>query len=418
MASYQDRVQRDIQLTSPDGNQFAPKWIGGPRKYEKSLGIFKIPKLAGQIVQDMDVGAITYSLELLFDGPDNDTKADKFFKACAESGRWRIVHPVKGDLVLQLMSVSEAIEPVRSGNVTVLDTEWIEPLDIGTDITAPKLAALIDAELAAANAGAADDFANADQSVFATIVAGIGTALDVVQGTIETLTEGIADVQATMDGIKDNINGILSVVPGDLIALAGQMQALIQTPALLLGDINAKLDMYEDMIDQLDFSLTPTDNSSGSRNTALIRELCITAAVGAMALTSTIGSPKSRRDAVLIAERNVNTLSSTVDSLDAMQATFEGAEFGYRYYSQTQSYGALLQLSATATKYLILSTYSLKIERRFRLRRPRAPIEIVITEYGSLGVDDVNLDLFISSNGLSGDDIIMLPYDREVVVYR
>jgi hypothetical protein len=60
---------------------------------------------------------------------------------------------------------------------------------------------------------------------------------------------------------------------------------------------------------------------------------------------------------------------------------------------------------------------NLAIERRFTLDRPRAPIEIAITEYGGLGANDFNLDLFIYSNDLHGKDIMLLARGREVVVY-
>jgi hypothetical protein len=57
------------------------------------------------------------------------------------------------------------------------------------------------------------------------------------------------------------------------------------------------------------------------------------------------------------------------------------------------------------------------VEKRFKLSLPRAPIEIVITEYGSLGENDAYLDEFISANDLSSYEILMLPAGREVVTY-
>ena len=42
---------------------------------------------------------------------------------------------------------------------------------------------------------------------------------------------------------------------------------------------------------------------------------------------------------------------------------------------------------------------------------------ITIDEYGELGDNDINYDLFISSNNLKGNDILLLEAGREVVVY-
>lgn len=67
--------------------------------------------------------------------------------------------------------------------------------------------------------------------------------------------------------------------------------------------------------------------------------------------------------------------------------------------------------------YLLRSVFDLSVEKRFKLEKRRAPIEITISEYGSLGDDDSNFQLFIDSNGLKGNDILILPEGREVVVY-
>jgi hypothetical protein len=40
-----------------------------------------------------------------------------------------------------------------------------------------------------------------------------------------------------------------------------------------------------------------------------------------------------------------------------------------------------------------------------------------VTEYGSLGDADANYDLFVRSNNLSGNDILLIPAGREVVIY-
>jgi hypothetical protein len=42
---------------------------------------------------------------------------------------------------------------------------------------------------------------------------------------------------------------------------------------------------------------------------------------------------------------------------------------------------------------------------------------VAIEEYGELGEDDSNLDLFIDSNRLEGDEYLIMPKGRELVVY-
>ena len=123
-----DRLSPTIDLTSPDGNIFDALWRNGPRSLTKKLGIFEFPGVKGAVVQDLDVGPTRWPLVIFFDGEDNDKEGTRFFKACKERGLWTIIHPVKGSLELQLISATELIDPVESGNITRFETEWIEPI--------------------------------------------------------------------------------------------------------------------------------------------------------------------------------------------------------------------------------------------------------------------------------------------------
>ena len=120
--SYQDRLQPQITLTSPSGLVFTAKWIGNARSQEKDLGIFKTPGVKGVKIQDLELGATTYPLTIYFDGPDNDLDSEKFVVALAERGSWQVIHPLKGEKSLQLVSYSEAVQPVTSGNITTITT--------------------------------------------------------------------------------------------------------------------------------------------------------------------------------------------------------------------------------------------------------------------------------------------------------
>lgn len=88
-----------------------------------------------------------------------------------------------------------------------------------------------------------------------------------------------------------------------------------------------------------------------------------------------------------------------------------------QYFAAAQSYTSLVNLYTLALQYLISQFFNLKAEKRFTLKTPRSPLEITVTEYGSLGDNDIFYNLFIESNKLSGNDILLLPAGREVVIY-
>ncbi len=107
------------------------------------------------------------------------------------------------------------------------------------------------------------------------------------------------------------------------------------------------------------------------------------------------------------------TLQTLTDGLDVAQEQFENLRLDQQYFSQSATFSQSARITALATRYLLETTFNLTIEKRFTLDRERAPIEITITEYGT----DGKLDEFIATNQLKGDDILLLPAGREVVVY-
>jgi len=157
---WRARVRETIELTSPEGTNFSAKWQYGPRDFDKKLGIFIYPKVVGNIVQDLDANSTRYATKIFFEGEQNDVEANKFFVACRENGTWQITHPIHGFLELQLISVRENNDPVKSGNITAIDIQWIEPIDPLTLKSASELAAQLDEKIKDLNTDAAQQFAD------------------------------------------------------------------------------------------------------------------------------------------------------------------------------------------------------------------------------------------------------------------
>ena len=163
MADYRDRLRPNIQLTSPDGNVFTALWRGNPRAQSKKVGIFNFPKVDGSITQDLGVSSATYTLSISFEGPDNDLTSDQFFTALKERGVWEIIHPVHGLKKLQPLSFTPSDDPVTSGNITDIETEWIESLEPSAVASTPELQATVSSQIETVNETASDQL---DQSVF------------------------------------------------------------------------------------------------------------------------------------------------------------------------------------------------------------------------------------------------------------
>lgn len=441
-ANWRDRVAGEIVLLSPEGNEFNGKWRGSPRNMPKKLGILRHPKIKGDIVQDLEVGSAIYPITFYFDGDNNDTEGAAFFHACKETGLWEITHPVHGFLGLQLVSVEQVDDPVESGGITTFNTEWIEPIDPLELKTARELKGIIDGKINDLNVSAAQQFADdilaTSKSLRGSIEAttdGIGRVSDLVLGPLFTTVDALDNaVDAIQNGITDTHNATVLQAR----SLAGQIQNLITLPLFANNELESRLDIYSDLVSALSLQL-PGENERAVRDTAsneekintiATTELALTAGVAAAAKIVTtaavtprglgpdaVGALATRAQSITAAINLIGFFNGIIDSIETAGDEYSDLTIDKQYYSFSQSYTDAALLVYLSVEYLLTVALELSIERRFTTDRPRAPIEITITEYGDLGENDSNFDLFVRSNELQGKDIVLLPRGREVVIY-
>ena len=418
--SWLDRVRGNITLTSPDGDNFIGKWIGDTRSANKQLGIFNYPKVDKQIVQDLGISAILYPLTLFFDGPDNDLESTRFFNALSARGTWLVNHPTKGQLFLQPSSFKEVIQPISSGTITTFETSWIDVALPETVISVEQLSALVESQNNIVEGSALEQLVtNADQSTVENIQAlksETEKQLSFYDETIKTLSEFSDEVSAQIDAIQRSIDDTLDISPIDLTVLGGQIQALIRVPAAITGNVLQQLRVYQDFVDKVsDIPINIADQTN--LNITAIKEIFAISANSASNLISVRSEPVTRETAISSLNLITDQFIQITDAFDAVQLSYNDLLIENQYFSQSLSFFESSLMSAQTSAFLLSIIFDLVIEKRFELKQDRAPIEITITEYGSLGDNDENFDLFIDTNHLKGDDILMLPSGREVVVY-
>jgi len=418
--TWRDRLAPLIKLTSPEGNVFEALWRNNPRSLAKKLGIFEFPGVKGAITQDLDVGAIRYPLTIYFDGPDNDLESSRFFEACAETGKWEVVHPVLGTLLLQLISVTESISPVDSGNVTEFEIEWLEPIDEVNLPSVSQLRSTVLNQVNDVNETSSEQLEALTQQNTAAEITAFESAVNGVIAAVDTHLKPVYELNATINSqissIKRGIDALISEPVLDVVSIAGQIQALIQLPAIAIADVSERVSAYGNLIESL-VNLSPDEPSTRNLNIVGIQEISMVSAVGALSSISVTGTLESRVDSISLIDNVSERFKLVVDSLDAVQTLYEDNPIKFQYYSQSQSFADTALITARTLAYLLRTTFDLSIEKRFVLDRDRAPLEITIAEYGAPGDNDSNFDLFIESNGLRENEILLLPAGREVVVY-
>jgi hypothetical protein len=426
--SWKDRVKETIQFISPEGNTFIALWRGNARSKEKKLGLFDYPKVRGTVVQDLDITSTRYPLTFFFEGENHDVEAERFFTACDERGPWKINHPVKGILSLYLLNVAELVDPIESGNITEFTTEWVESIDPTIVQSVRKLIPKVKNGIFDLNSLSVDQFnerlyLNLASELSAIEVA-IGKIVTAYNQTIGAVFSKFSEINSAINAIQRGITDTFQAVIFKPLQLAGQIQELVQLPSLVLTDFQAKFAAYNEFSQQI-FGLSPTGTDKEAINTALSLELTLSAAIGALAQIgiTAIGDAddpiyiQTRPQAFEFADDLSQIFIDITDNLDLAQENVKDNPVDVQYFSQLLSFPAAFRTMLDAIDYISKQAFNLSIEKRFILEKPRAPIEITITEYGELGENDNNFDLFIQSNKLKKNDILVLPAGREVVIY-
>ncbi len=420
MADWRDRLAESVQLTSPDGNVFTALWQRNTYSASKKLGIFEYPKVDGSVVQDLNLNGTRYPLTIFFEGANHDIEARNFFIALKEIGVWEVIHPIHGLLILQPITFTPTDDPTGNGNITQVQTEWIEPSTDAVLQSVPQLAAVIASQSLNVNESASDQLTANIQT--ATAAEGIATEAATeavvisVRSALGPIFEGVAEITTQIEAIERGIQATLDDAILSPIALAGQIQALIQLPLLAISDIGARLDAYRNLITGLG-NLSPEAPNTEGRNAVAIQELAFSAAITAVAGVASTGILDTRAEAIEAADDIFELFRQVVDELDTTQEIFGENTIDSQYFSLSQAFTDLSLLVAQAIQFFLVASYDLKVEKRFTLSVPSAPIMITIEEYGELGENDSNYELFLASNMLKGNDIRILPAGREVVVY-
>jgi len=423
--SWKSDTRDTIEFTSPDGNEFSALWKGGKRTGERKLGIFDPPNFNGTIVQDLGVKSIQYPLTIFFQGLNHHKEAESFIESCKkERGVWIVIHPTKGTLNLQLVSFEEDIQPVENGNFTQCDLVMFEPANIETTISAQES---ITQTLSNVLAVIEDSIAQAKQ-LRSDLYAAVQAAANMIN-KISGLANDLKNLSATDAIINDawlSAKSSLSLLvtqfqsdASDEDTIDLMCQALIDVIAIPLessSDFTARFSAYEDFSESVT-NLSPPSNTPEDYNKAIFQEFGIMAILISICRIIVTSDFTVRSEIIAAMDDITAIFNGMIAAIEDVQSNFTDLDIDKQYFSQMQSYTSLQKLFSSTMIYLTSQFFNLKTEKRFTLKKTRSPIEITVTEYGSLGDDDANYKLFLQSNNLYGKDILILPAGREVVIY-
>ena len=412
--SWNDRII-EARYTAPSGEFIIFNYENVRKAFDKKTTAFNFPDADGTFIQDMGHSGRRYPLRVFFWGDDYDLEAAFFERLLQERGTGKLEHPVYGTVdVVPFGTVTQRDDLKTAANQAVVEVSFWETIGLvypasQTDPASEVLTAVNEYNDAAATEF--EDVTSLDSAVEqSAFIAGYESLLDNVQNGLQAIADVQADVQSQFNAINDSINNSIDILVSQPLNLAFQTTLLIQSPARAITNISARLNAYNDLADSIlsgDGASVSTTNNARESNAFHAKDLYASTYVTGSVLSVVNNTFNTKNEALEAAEAVLVQLDNLIEWRDTEFTTLSEIDTGAAYQQ-------LQEAVALTAGFLVEISFSLKQERRLILDRDRTIIDLVGELYGSI---DDQLDFFITSNDLSGSEILELPKGREIVYY-
>lgn len=432
---WQDRI-REAAYRSPNGTRTVFTFQDVSRVVEKKTSAFDFPDADGTLVQDLGRKGRRYPLRVIFAGDDHDLEADAFEQTLLERGAGVLEHPRYGQVdVVPFGEITQRDDLKTRANQTVIEVVFWATIGTAypagqTDGAAEALAA-VDSYTAAASGQLEDALQLDTQFEEVTFRDQWDSFLDNVESALAEVAEVQEDVTRQFNDINDSINRGLDVLIAEPLTLAFQTLALIKAPARAVAQIEARLNAYGDLASSIvngssnrigtgsagaPQTVQPTNDSRAANELAsrqIFAQGAVSGSVTAAMLSAQSpegeGGYSTQPQAIAAAEQLLEQFDQVTNWADQNYRALDGVTV-----DTGAGYQQLQKAVALAAGVLVQLAFNLRQERRITLDRARSLYDFVGGYYGDI---DANLDFFISSNDLTGSEILELPKGRTVVVY-
>lgn len=404
----------EAAYTSPGGTRQTFQYEDVGRSTDKKTTAFDFPDANGTYIQDLGRSGRQYPLRLIFWGPDYDLEADAFEELLLERGTGVLEHPAYGTVnVVPFGTVTRRDDLKTAANQAVIEVTLWETIGLVYPTSQADPASSVLAAVGAFNGAQAAQFADAIR------LATVGDRA-AFRGTYESLLaaaeSGLATVAAAQDAVRRqfetidaSINAGIDTLIGDPLSLAFQTGLLIQAPARSTASIRDRLSAYAGLASSITSVPGAVATDTGRRETNQFRgrDLFASASVTGSVLSVVNNQFETKPAALQAAEDVLEQFERVAAWRDDNYTVLEAIDTG-------EAYQALQEAVALTAGFLVFISFSLKQERRVVLDRARTIIDLSAELYGDV---DGQLDFLISSNSLTGSEILELPRGRAIVYY-
>ena len=412
--AWNDRL-REAAYTSPSGNRIIFGYENVAKVVTKKTTGFNFPDADGTYVQDLGSTGRRYPMRIFFWGDDHDLESAEFESALLEIGVGKLEHPLYGSVdVVPFGDIKTRDDLKTASNQSIIEVSFWDTIGLiyptgEADKSASVITAVKDYNNAAA--GGFVDSTSLDSAIEqVTFENNYQTLLDSVQSSLQSIADVQDNVRVQFDAIVDSVNQGIDVLISQPLTLAFQTLQLIQAPARALTNIDTRLSAYSDLATSIitgEGAVVSAGNDSRNANEVHTNDLYVSTYVTGSILSVVNNQFITKTEALQAADKLLQQLEDVTNWRDDNFASLEEVDSG-------ASYQQLQDAVALTAGFLVQISFTLKQERSIILTKDRTIIDLSAELYGS--VDD-KLDFLISSNNLSGSEILELKKGREIVYY-
>lgn len=406
---------REPAYNSPSGARLTFGYEDVRREFDKKTTGFVFPDANGTFVQDLGHTGRRYPLRVFFWGDDHDQEANAFEEALQETGVGRLEHPMYGVVdVVPFGIVTRRDNLKTAANQSIIEVTFWETTDVVYPTSQADPASSVLSAIGEYNVAASEAFSDAlglDTAIErVTLENSYLALLDSASDNLQGIADTQDDVRRQFNAIVDSVNQGIDVLISDPLTLASQTTQLIQAPARAATSISARLEAYSNLAESIitgENSVAETGNDDRNSNQFHTNDLYASSYVTGSVVSTVNTQFVTKAEALQAADSLLSQLDDVVDWRDENFASLEQVDTG-------ESYQKLQNAVAVAAGFLVEISFSLKQERSIVLDRARTVIDLAAELYGAV---DSELDFLITSNDLSGSEILELPRGKEIVYY-
>lgn len=408
---WNERI-REAAYTSPSGRRLVFAYENVSTEFDKKGAVYDFPDADGTYVQDLGRTGRRYPLVVYFSGTDYDLASDLFLAMLGEPGTGKLEHPAYGVVnVVPFGTIGRRDDLKTAANQAAIEVTFWETTGLVYPTSQVDAAGEVLRAVIAYNEASAAQFEASVRlntpSATAGLIGDYSSTFGNAKRFIDELAEASDSVQRQYTTINRSIVEGLDELVGEPLVLALQTALFLQSPARALSRINSRLEAYGDLIAVLSDTVESPGFGPRNANRFKANDLFASGALSAQVLSLVNNQFATKGDALYAADFVLQQLDVVTVWRENNYRALEDVDTG-EAYTQLQSAVAL------AAGYLVEISFNLKQERLLTLDRARSIVDLVAELYG---VVDAHLDFFITSNDLTGSEIIEVPRGRQVAYY-